>query len=126
MGYIMWEVEAGYIQDWFRELDEDAKYSVVAALNVLAEYGPSLKRPLVGSVAGSEFANMKELRPPSPGQSEIRILFAFDYKRRAVLLLGGDKRGKWNDWYREAVPKADALFREHQRKFEEDGDVRHR
>lgn len=63
--------------------------------------------------------NLKELRPASPGRTEIRILFAFDPKRKAVMLLGGDKsqgkngRTKWSGWYKEAIPKAEAIYRQH-------------
>ena len=52
---------------------------------------------------------MKELRPTST----IRILFAFDPKRVAILLIGGDKRGSWNRWYDQMVPVADDLYDEH-------------
>lgn len=50
---------------------------------------------------------MKELRPGSARSSEIRILFAFDPARQAVLLVAGNKEGRWNDWYRAAIPLAE-------------------
>jgi len=53
---------------------------------------------------------MKELRPGSAGRSEIRILFASDPKRRAVLLIAGDKAGRWSQWYDEHIPIADDRF----------------
>ncbi len=53
---------------------------------------------------------MKELRPPSAGRSEIRILFVFDPWRSAILLVAGDKSGHWNRWYREAIPEAEQLY----------------
>jgi hypothetical protein len=56
---------------------------------------------------------MKELRPGSTGGSEIRILFAFDPVRRAILLLAGDKSGQWERWYRQAIALADQRFDEH-------------
>jgi hypothetical protein len=56
---------------------------------------------------------MKELRPGSQGRSEIRILFAFDSVRQAVLLVAGDKAGKWNQWYKRSIPLADDRFDEH-------------
>lgn len=49
---------------------------------------------------------MKELRPGSAGASKIRILFCFDPDRQALLLVAGDKRGQWQDWYKQAVPLA--------------------
>jgi hypothetical protein len=54
---------------------------------------------------------MKELRVVRGGA--LRILFAFDPRRAAILLLGGDKTGQWNEWYRTAVPEADRLYDEH-------------
>jgi hypothetical protein len=53
---------------------------------------------------------MKELRPLG---GDLRILFAFDPRRTAILLLGGDKSGKWNEWYAEMLPIADRLYDEH-------------
>jgi hypothetical protein len=56
---------------------------------------------------------MKELRPGSSGRSEIRILFAFDEQREAILLVAGDKAGNWKRWYRKAIPLADDRFDDH-------------
>lgn len=69
-----------------------------------------LGRPLVDTIASSRHANMKELRPLA---TDIRILFAFDPRRMAILLLGGDKSGQWERWYKVNVPIADALYDEH-------------
>jgi hypothetical protein len=52
----------------------------------------------------------KELRPPSSGRSEIRILFVFDPWRSAILLIAGDKSGQWEKWYRAAIPRAERLY----------------
>ena len=71
-------------------------------------------RPLVDSVVASKHSNMKELRPGSTGRTEIRALFAFDKKRRAILLVGGDKSDDWRGWYRRNIPIADDRFDEHQ------------
>lgn len=65
---------------------------------------------MVDSITSSKIRNMKELRPGSSGTSEIRILFAFDPWRSAILLLAGDKAGKWNRWYAEAIPRAERLY----------------
>ena len=54
---------------------------------------------------------MKELRTASAGQ--LRVLFAFDQQRHAILLIGGNKSGSWQKWYLDAVPQADDLFDEH-------------
>lgn len=53
---------------------------------------------------------MKELHPGSVGRSEVRVLFAFDPKRMAILLIAGDKAGSWTRWYKRNFPLADDLF----------------
>ena len=72
--------------------------------------GPALGRPLVDTLTGSKIKNLKELRPGSSGKSAIRILFAFDPWRSAILLVTGDKAGKWSRWYDEAIPRAEHLY----------------
>jgi hypothetical protein len=57
--------------------------------------------------------HLKELRPGSRGSSEIRIIFAFDPARSALLLLGGDKAGNWQRWYRDNIPIAERLYRDY-------------
>lgn len=106
----MWTVELEPIKDWLAGLDDDSAYQVQAALEILQEDGPNLKRPLVGKIEGSIIKNMKELRPGSTKHSEIRILFTFDPDRRAVMLVGGDKQGKWNKWYKTAIREAEARY----------------
>ena len=91
-------------------LDESSRAQVVAALEILQEHGPALGRPLVDNISGSRHRNMKELRPGSSGKSEIRILFAFDPIRQAILLVAGDKSGQWQRWYRKNIPIADELY----------------
>ena len=61
-------------------------------------------------VAATKIHNLKELRPGSRGRSEIRIIFAFDPTRSALLLLGGDKAGNWARWYRDNIPLAEQLY----------------
>jgi hypothetical protein len=86
---------------------------VAQAVAALREEGPALGRPLVDRVKGSQIHHLKELRPGSQGRSEIRVLFAFDPARSALLLLGGDKAGNWQRWYRENIPIAERLYREY-------------
>ncbi|WP_259405801.1 type II toxin-antitoxin system RelE/ParE family toxin [Microbispora sp. H10830] len=69
-----------------------------------------LSRPLVDRLKGSSLHHLKELRPGSRGRSEIRIIFALDPTRAALLLLGGDKAGNWNRWYKENIPLAVQLY----------------
>lgn len=109
----MWEVDVTLIADWLRSLDQTSYEQVIAALEVLRDRGPSLGRPLVDTITASRHRNMKELRPGSAGRSEVRILFAFDPKRMAILLIAGDKAGSWTRWYKRNVPLADDLFDKH-------------
>ncbi len=90
------------------------------AIDQLAGEGPALRRPLAHRVKGSRYHNMKELRPPSSGTAEIRLLFAFDPRREAIFLAAGDKAGNWEGWYREAIPLADKRFAQHLAEREED------
>ncbi|MBA2276838.1 MAG: type II toxin-antitoxin system RelE/ParE family toxin [Chloroflexia bacterium] len=98
------------VVEWFTELPTRDADLVAAAIDLLEEHGPSLGRPLVDHVKASRHNNMKELRPGSSGRSEIRILFAFDPRRRAVLLIAGDKAGNWTRWYDDHIPIADDRY----------------
>ena len=86
---------------------------VAQAVAALREEGPALGRPLVDRSQGSKVHHLKELRPGSAGRSEIRVLFAFDPTRSALLLLGGDKAGNWQRWYRQNIPIAEQLYLEY-------------
>ncbi|HEX5597310.1 MAG TPA: type II toxin-antitoxin system RelE/ParE family toxin [Micromonosporaceae bacterium] len=104
------------VEDWFLELcknDPDSGELVEAAINTLELEGPNLGRPLVDRIKGSTYHNMKELRPGSAGNTEIRILFAFDPVRQAILLVAGDKTGNWKGWYEQHIPIADKRYEEH-------------
>jgi len=101
------------VAEWRKTLDSDTYQQLTAALRELRDEGPALGRPLADTVRGSRHRNMKELRPGSSGRSEVRILFAFDPARQAVLLVAGDKAGQWDDWYKRAIPLADDRFDEH-------------
>ena len=106
----MWEVILlEEVDQWFLALDSKDANQVEAAVDNLAEYGPALGRPLVDTIHHSTVSNLKELRPGSAGASELRILFAFDPKRRAVLLVAGDKAGVGSG-YRLNVPVAEERF----------------
>jgi hypothetical protein len=72
--------------------------------------GESRGRPLADRVHHSRLSNLKELRPGSAGRSEIRILYIFDPRRNAVLLVAGDKAGNWEAWYRQAIPLAEQRY----------------
>jgi hypothetical protein len=104
------------VEVWFlRLVEEDPETAdlVEEAIEMLATTGPTLGRPLVDRVKGSSFHNMKELRPASAGGSEVRILFIFDPRRRAIMLTAGDKAGDWTGWYQRNIPLADQRYEEH-------------
>lgn len=112
---VMRSVDIELIAGWLASLDDNSREQVVAAVELLQDQGPHLGRPLVDTVTASRHKNMKELRPGSSGRSELRVLFAFDPTRHAILLVAGDKAGKWKRWYRENIPVADDLFDDHLR-----------
>jgi hypothetical protein len=93
------------VRDWIRQLDAPTYQRVIQALDLLAEAGPGLGRPLVDSIHGSVIANLKELRPGS-----VRILFVYDPWRSAILLVAGDKAGQWRTWYQTAIPLAEQRY----------------
>jgi hypothetical protein len=111
---VAWEI---YLTDevagWLGRLQESDPRSadlVDDAIYALSCSGPVLGRPLVDTIAHSKIKNLKELRPGSAGSSEIRILFVFDPWRSAILLVAGDKAGRWSRWYQEAMPRAEYLY----------------
>ncbi|WP_431944474.1 type II toxin-antitoxin system RelE/ParE family toxin [Micromonospora marina] len=109
-----WEIlMTGQVEEFLDQLyvlDRDSHRLVNQAILVLERNGPAEGRPLVDSITASRLSNLKELRPPSAGRTEIRILFVFDPWRSAVLLVAGDKSGQWARWYREAIPEAEQLY----------------
>ena len=92
---------------WYFRLDADAMAAVTGAIDLLEVEGPTLGRPTVDKVKGSKFHSMKELRPAG---TSIGILFIFDPRRQAILLLGGDKAGNWKTWYDKNIPIAERRY----------------
>ena len=116
-----WEVEyTDEFGEWWEDLSVEEQESVRAGVLGLEERGPALGRPLADTVAGSRHPNMKELRPPGGG---IRVLFAFDPRRMAILLVGGDKTGWWREFYEQKIPEADRLYDEHLEQLREEGGI---
>ena len=107
-----WEVEyTGEFEGWWNRLSEAEQDSVAVVVHVLTQQGPTLGRPYSDVVAASRHPNMKELRIQHAGRP-YRVLFAFDPRRVAILLIGGDKTGN-HRWYAEFVPQADELYDRH-------------
>ena len=109
-----WEIEfTDEFGRWWNGLTADEQQAVTDRIDLLAAQGPALRRPTVGEISGSEHdPQMKELRADT-ATANLRILFIFDPRRTAILLVGGNKRGSWKRWYSETVPQADRLYREY-------------
>jgi hypothetical protein len=107
-----WEVEASdEFKEWYESLREEERASVAESVDMLEEYGPALSRPYADTLRGSRYQNMKELRVQHQGKP-YRILFAFDPRRSAYLIFGGDKTGDAG-WYVDAIRRADAIYALH-------------
>ena len=109
-----WVVEIGdEFEPEFDALNEDVQTEILALSRLLQQFGPQLGRPRVDTLNGSRYANMKELRF-SAADGEWRVAFAFDTKRKAILLVAGDKSGASEKrFYREIIRKADRRFDGH-------------
>ncbi|HSW01060.1 MAG TPA: type II toxin-antitoxin system RelE/ParE family toxin [Sedimentisphaerales bacterium] len=107
-----WDVEyTDEFEDWWEYLTEAEQESVAATVGLLEIEGPRLPFPYSSGVEGSRHGHMWELRIQHAGRP-YRVLYAFDPRRCAILLIGGDKTG--NDrWYEQFVPVADRLYDEH-------------
>jgi len=107
-----WEVEFTYeFGTWWNGLDAEEQSTVDAYVSLLIEHGPALPYPYSSKVESSRHAHMRELRVQHAGRP-IRIFYAFDPRRVAVLLIGGDKTGD-DRFYERMVPIADRLYDQH-------------
>ena len=111
---VSWVVEIGdEFRPEFFALQEEVRTEILALTRLLQQFGPQLGRPRVDTLKGSRHANMKELRF-SAADGEWRVAFAFDRKRKAILLVAGDKSGVGQKrFYRELIRKADERFDAH-------------
>ena len=100
-------------------MTEQEQISLVASVELLEQMGPQLPRPHADTVKGSKHPNMKELRTQSQGKP-LRTLFAFDPRRNAILLIGGDKTGKTR-FYEKMIPLADRLYDQHLKELKNEG-----
>ena len=110
----MWAVTTtDTFAEWFAELGDEAQAEVIAKVNLLKLLGPRLGRPHADTLKGSKHANMKELRADTRDQV-LRIAFAFDPNRSAILLVGGSKGGTSQQrFYKQLIAKADELYDAH-------------
>lgn len=101
--------------NWYRELEAVDAERVVYVIGLLRERGVALGHPYSSAIKGSKFA-LRELRAQA-GRGPLRVLYAFDPNRRALLLVGGDKSGDAN-FYDSMIPRAEDLWAEHLKKIE--------
>lgn len=114
----MWDVEVtDAFEKWWGALTEKEQDDVTAVVELLEEKGAHLPHPYSSGIEGSKFSHMRELRIQSHGDP-IRVFYAFDPRRVAVLLTGGIKTGKEKRFYKEYVALADKIYQEHLQSLE--------
>lgn len=115
-----WDVEyTDQFGAWWAVLDEDEQESVDAYVRLLEARGPHLPFPYSSGIQSSRHRGMRELRIQHQGRP-YRVLYAFDPRRAAILLIGGEKTGD-DRWYQTFVPRADDLFDEHLETLKREG-----
>jgi hypothetical protein len=116
----MWDVE--FVDEfgaWWEGLTDAEQESIDFGVQLLMQYGPTLKFPHSSGVEGSRHTHMRELRVQHQGRP-YRVLYAFDPRRSAILLFGGDKTGD-DRWYVESIPIADHRYDAHLETLELEG-----
>jgi len=115
-----WGVEyTDEFEVWWDVLTADEQESIYASVGLLQEHGPQLGYPHSSAIHGSKHSHMRELRTRHEGRP-YRTLYAFDPRRSAILLIGGEKTGD-DRWYEKHVPIADRLYDEHLEAIREEG-----
>ena len=115
-----WEVEfTNEFGEWWKEISLPDQRSISAGVELLEERGPELGAPHTSGIRSSRHSHMRELRIQSGGRP-IRVFYAFDPRRTAILLIGGDKTGD-DRFYGKYVPIADGLYDEHIEELRKEG-----
>jgi len=115
-----WDVEfTDEFEAWWSGLGEAEQESLTASVGLLEERGPSLGHPHTSGINGSKHGHMRELRTQHEGRP-LRTLYAFDPRRAAILLIGGDKTGD-DRWYEKFVPVGDQLYDDHLDQLRKEG-----
>jgi len=105
--------------EWWDGLSESEQDDIIATVELLLEHGPHLPHPYSSGMQSSRHGHLRELRVQSSGRP-IRVFYAFDPRRVAILLIGGDKTG--NDrFYDQYVPMADKLYDAHLKTLQKEG-----
>jgi len=109
-----WDVDTTEEYDnWFLEQGEDGQAAIQTKVESLKIYGPNLPRPHADTLKGSKLNNLKELRTQTTDHV-FRVAFLFDEERKAVLLIGGDKKGKNEKWfYKNLIKKAEKIYQKY-------------
>jgi hypothetical protein len=107
-------------EQWWNGLSVEEQESVTHSVDLLARFGIDLKFPYSSGISNSQYPHMRELRIQHQGRP-YRVLYAFDPRRNAILLIGGDKTGH-DRWYEAFVPLADRLYQHHLNEIEEGND----
>ena len=108
-----WDIEfTDEFGDWFKGLTEVEQDKITAVVDMLEVAGPRLGFPQSSDVRKTKMRHMRELRIQIKGEP-YRVLYAFDPRRTAILLLGGNKARIGDRWYEENIPRAERLYREH-------------
>lgn len=107
-----WDVEyTDEFEAWWIDLDEGEQIDIDAVVGILEEKGPHLPYPYSSDVRGTRYGSIRELRIQHKGKP-YRILYAFDPRRTAILLIGGKKAGGQR-WYEKYVPLAEKIYEKH-------------
>jgi hypothetical protein len=115
-----WNIEyTDEFSAWWNTLSEDEQASLDFSVGLLEEHGPKLQFPHSSGIRGSKHNQMRELRTQHAG-CPLRTLYAFDPRRTAILLIGGDKTGN-NRWYDTYVPIADRLYDDYLEQLQREG-----
>ncbi|MCW5589124.1 MAG: type II toxin-antitoxin system RelE/ParE family toxin [Legionellales bacterium] len=116
----MWEVEyTDEFELWWNDLSEGEQEDIAASIGLLEQLGPQLNFPHSSGIKGSKHSRMRELRIQHGGKP-LRVLYVFDPRRVAILLLGGDKTGIGR-WYEIFISRADKLYDEHLEQLKQEG-----
>ena len=117
----MWEVEyTDEFREWWETLNETEQAVIDSGVKLIEQFGPSLKFPHSSDVRQSRHGNMREFRSQYAGKP-YRTFYAFDPRRIAILLIGGDKTGD-DRFYDVMVPIADRIYDEYLKEIQEEKD----
>jgi len=115
-----WDVEyTDEFEEWWESLSESEQEDISASVQLLEERGPNLRFPHSSGISGSKHSHMRELRTQHNG-NPYRTLYAFDPRRNAILLIGGNKTGD-NRWYETYIAIADRVYDEHLQQLLKEG-----